>query len=110
MNRKEGPAVSIQGDIPSGTGPAPRLNRTASQEGTAEDNPTSSRAGNDRETSGWWIVCVSCRRVVKAEYARPVITGGAGSPGGVSLFGCPFCHQRTRSPGHPEGSDGSATQ
>ncbi len=73
-----------------------------------EPGATSGRT-DDMGATGWWVVCVSCRRIVKAEHARPIIVQGAGRRGVVSLFGCPLCHQREHGSAPPVSSEHSVS-
>ncbi len=85
-----------------------RRDQGESRERSQNGEPGASSAQADGVgATGWWVVCASCRRIIKAEHARPIMVQGAGRRGAVSLFGCPLCHQREHGAARPVNSDHS---
>lgn len=50
-------------------------------------NPSGSYVG----MAEWVVICVSCRRIIKAADAHPIPVRRANRRYGISLFGCPDC-------------------
>ena len=42
--------------------------------------------------TGWRVVCMSCRRIIRVIDARPILVRRANRRHAISLFGCPDCH------------------